>query len=396
MTRSFSFFTTLPRRRLIAVTLAVLLIGGGAALVAHPGRANVSTETETTSPRAVLAVTAVQPVQRSWPVELAASGSIVAWQEAVIGAETGGLRVAALYAEVGDHVRRGQLLAELARDTVEADLRRYEAALASARASLAQARANAARARQIKDTGALSEQQISEYFATEQTAEAGVKQAEAQVAAQRVTLAHTRIVAVDDGIVTAKSALLGQVVSAGTELFRLQRQGRLEWQAEVDARQLSRIRPGAKAQVVLPDGATLEGTVRLVAPTLSTTTSRANVLVSLPINTRVDATAGVTAGAAAGMFGSGRIEAGAAQVLAVPEAAVVQRDGLSYVFEIGEIGGNGNHVIRHRVTTGMRRDGLVELRDGFSAGISAGMKLVASGGGFLADGDLVQLAKETT
>ncbi|MGC3962891.1 MAG: efflux RND transporter periplasmic adaptor subunit [Rhodocyclaceae bacterium] len=361
---------TLLRRRPLIAVLTVLLIGAGAVtLVARPGRANTPA-----TPRAVLTVVPVKPVERSWPVELAASGSIVAWQEALIGAETGGLRVAALHADVGDTVRRGQLLAELARDTVEADLRRYEAALASARASLVQARANASRAREVKDTGALSEQQINDYLATEATADASVKQAEAQVAAQKVTLAHTRIVAVDDGIITAKSALLGQVVSAGTELFRLQRQGRLEWQAEVNAKQLVRVQPGAKAEVQLPDGGQLTGKVRLVAPTLSTTTSRANVTVSLP------------AGATAGMFGNGRIEAGEAQVLAVPEAAVVQRDGLSYVFEIG----TDNRVVRHRVTTGMRHDDLVQLRDG----INADMKLVASGGGFLADGDLVEIAKE--
>jgi RND family efflux transporter MFP subunit len=366
-------FAALPvflrRRPLIAVIAVLAIIAVAIALSARPGRANVPA-----APRPVLAVVALQPVERSWPIELTASGSIVAWQEAIIGAETGGLRVAALHAEVGDSVRRGQLLAELARDTVDADLRRYEAALASARASLTQARANAARAREVKDTGALSEQQINDYLATEATADAGVKQAEAQVAAQKVTLAHTRIVAVDDGIVIARSALLGQVVSAGAELFRLQRQGRLEWQAEVDARQLAHIRPGAKAEVRLPDGELLTGKVRLVAPTLSTTTSRANVMVSL------------SAGAAAGMFGNGRIEAGESRVLAVPEAAVVQRDGLSYVFEIGA----GERVVRHRVTTGMRRDGLVELRDG----VTAGMKLVASGGGFLADGDLVALAKD--
>lgn len=89
----------------------------------------------------------------------------------------------------------------------------------SARASLAQAKANADRARLVKDSGAISEQQVAEYLATEQTALAAVEQAEAQVAAQKVTLAQTRIVAVDDGIVTAKSALLGQVVSAGTSSF---------------------------------------------------------------------------------------------------------------------------------------------------------------------------------
>lgn len=364
-----------PRgRRLVIAGVAVILAGAIAVLMVNRKGHAGQNQGSASSARAVLTVAALKPAQQVWPLGLAASGSIVAWQEAIIGAETGGLRIAALHVEVGDRVRRGQVLAELARETVEADLRRHEAALASARASLAQASANAARARQVKDSGALSEQQIAEYFATEQTAQAAVEQAEAQLAAQRVTLQQTKILAVDDGIITAKNALLGQVVGVGSELFRLQRQGRLEWQAEVDARQLARIRPGNAAHVTLPGGKTLTGKVRVLAPTLSTSTSRANVLVSLP------------EGAVAGMFGSGDIEAGESTVLAVPEAVVVQRDGLSYVFEIGA----DNHVKRHRVETGMRRNGMVELREG----VSAGMSLVASGGGFLGDGDLVALAKD--
>lgn len=355
-----------------------IVIGGCAALVLAVaaiglGRRPALAEAPAAGSQAVLTVSTTQPQPKDWPVTLAASGSIVAWAEAVISAETGGLRIAALHADVGQSVKRGELLAELARDSVQAELRRYDAGLMSARASLAQAKANADRARLVKDSGAISEQQVAEYLATEQTALAAVEQAEAQVAAQKVTLAQTRIVAVDDGIVTAKSALLGQVVSAGTELFRLQRQGRVEWQAEVDARQLAQIRAGAKAEVTLPSGEVRHGTVRLVAPTLSTTTSRANVFVSLP------------AGATVGQFASGRIEAGRQSALTVPEAAVVLRDGISYVFEIGD----GNKVARRRVETGARRDGLVEI----TAGIQAGVRIAASGGAFLADGDTVRIAE---
>jgi RND family efflux transporter MFP subunit len=332
-------------------------------------------QTANTTSKAVLEVTEATPQQKQWPVQLTASGSIVAWKEAIIGAETGGLRITALNADVGSRVKRGQVLAELARDSVQADVRRYEAALASAKASLAQAKATANRARLVKGTGAVSDQQISEYLATEQTADASVGQAEAQLAAQKVTLAQTRILAVDDGLITARSALLGQVVSSGTELFRLQRQGRLEWQAEVDARQLSMIKPGLRAEVTLPSGKMLQGSVRLVAPTLSTSTSRANVLVSLPADNVANA----------GMFASGRILAGQKMVLAVPESAVVLRDGNSYIFEIG----TGSKVIRRTVSTGQHRDGLVEI----ASGLNARARVVDSGGGFLADGDLVTVGK---
>jgi len=330
-----------------------------------------------TSDNAVLSVTETRPEQKQWPVELPASGTIVAWQEAVIGAETGDLRITALHADVGDWVRRGQVLAELSRDTVQAEVRRYEASLASAKASLSKAMADADRARLVKSSGAISEQQIHEYLVAEKTAKANVDLAEAQLAEKKVTLSQTYIIAADDGLITSRSALLGQVVSSGAELFRLQRQGRLEWQAEVDSKQLAVIRAGVKAQINLPSGEVLQGSVRLASPTLSTSTSRANVLVRLPKDSA----------AKAGMFASGRIEAGVKTVLAVPESAVVLRDGHSYVFEVG----SGNKAVRHEVKVGAHRDGLVEIEG--KLGLDA--RIVASGGAFLAAGSLVNVTGES-
>ena len=354
---------------LIAVGVAIAVGAAVMGLRQHEAQADQQPATR----KAVLSVKITQAQQLDWPITLKASGPIVAWQEAIISAETGNLRIAALHADVGQRVKKGELLAELASDAVRADLRRYEAALASAKADLAQAKTNAERARSIKGSGAMSDQKFLEYMIAEETALAAVDQAAAQVAAQKITLAQTRILAVDDGIVTAKSALLGQVVSVGTELFRLQRQGRLEWQAEVDATQLSQVRAGAKAEVTLPSGAALSGVVRLVAPTLSTSTSRANILVSL------------APGATAGMFVNGTIDAGRHTVLAVPQSAVVLRDGISYVFEVSA----DENVVQHRVDTGAHHDGLVEI----ASGIQAGMSIAASGGAFLADGDRVSVAK---
>jgi len=358
------------RHKLLLVVMGVLTIA--AAVVVFSGK--VHSSPPTTTAKAVIAVNTLSPKSLDWPVTLTASGSVVAWQEAVIAAETGGLRIAALHADIGDKVRHGQLLAELASASTKADVRRYEASLASAQASLAKARRSAERARQLEGKGSLSEESINEYLIAEQTAKADVESAEAQLQAQRITLSQTRIVAVDDGTITSKSVVLGQVVSSGTELFRLQRQSVLEWQAEVDSHQLAQVRAGARASVNLPDGRVLKGSVRLVAPTLSTSTSRANVLVRLPV------------GASAGMFASGVIEVGHKQVLTVPQATVVMRDGLSYIFEVGR----DNRVMRHRVITGQFRDGRIEVSDG----IRPGMRLVASGGSFLADGDNVSVSGE--
>lgn len=323
------------------------------------------------SARAVMAVQWVSPERSDWPQMLTADGALAAWQEGVVSAETGGLRVTALHADVGDKVSKGQLLAELARDSVEADLRKYQAALASSRASLAQAHANAERARQVKGSGALSDQQVNEYLITEQTAQASVAQAVAQLDAQKIVLAHTKILAVDDGVISSRSATLGKVVSAGDEMFRLVRQNRIEWRAELDARQLAQVRSGQSAMLSLPGGQQIRGKVRIAAPTLASDTSRAYVYVALPAGSA----------ARAGMYASGHIEIGSQAALNVPQTALVLRDGHSYLFELGR----DDRVIRRQVVTGRHQDGRVEI----ASGLKAEARVVVSGGAFLADGDKV-------
>ena len=147
---------------------------------------------------------------------------------------------------MGDTVKRGQLLATLSSDAIEADLALARAMLAEATAVAAEASANADRARVVQGTGALSAQQINQFLTGEMTAKARVESAKAQRDVQQLRLNHTRIVAPDSGIVSARMASVGAVVGAGADLFRLIRQGRLEWRGEDTAAELGRIQPGPR------------------------------------------------------------------------------------------------------------------------------------------------------
>ena len=93
-----------------------------------------------------LTVTVVTPLQQRLKQTLPANGSLAAWQEAVVGAEANGLAIAEVRAQVGDMVRRGQVLATLQTGTVRAELAQAEASLAEATANAAEARAQAERA----------------------------------------------------------------------------------------------------------------------------------------------------------------------------------------------------------------------------------------------------------
>ena len=359
------------RYRWIVAVALVVLIGAGSILLKPSAKASVDDPVRT-----ALSVTTTTPAKAVMPRNVTASGMVAAWQEAVIGAQTGGLRVAAIHADVGTRVKEGDLLAELASDSTAAELRRLDANLASAKASLAQARSNVERAKIAKQGGAISDQQYEQYTISEQTVQASLDAAAAQLDIQRITLAHTRVVAIDDGVITSRTAMLGKVVQSGDELFRMIRKNRLEWQAEVDASQLANVRTGQTVQITLPTGKVIAGRVRIAAPSLSTSTGRAVVYVSLPENT----------GAQSGMFANGRIEVGMAPALTIPQSALVLADGYSYVFELG----SGDAVTRRGVKTGRRQGDRVEIVEG----LAENTRIVASGSAFLADGDKVTVVTE--
>lgn len=322
-----------------------------------------------------LSVEVVQTRRQLWPQLLFASGALAPWQEAVINAETGNLRIASLEADVGSRVSKGQLLATLASDSVLAEERKQVALVAQAVANLEQARSNDRRAKVVGQGGALSEQQREDYRIKVALAEADLAGARAELQSTRIRLRQTRIVAVDDGVVSARTALLGKVVAAGDELFRLVRDGRIEWQAELDARQLAQVQAGQVARLTLPGGQSVEGRVRLVSPTLNTKTSRALVYISLPSDSP----------AQAGMYASGQIELPAREALTVPDTAVILRDGRSYVFTLND----DMHVVQRPVTVGRRLYQAVEIL----GGLEEPARIVRAGGAFLNDGASVTVVQ---
>lgn len=367
------------------VVMAVLVVGAAAMLSSRSGAA----DNKKNSPKPALTVTTVQPGQLSLPIKLAANGSITAWQEAIIGSEVNGLRLTEVRANVGDKVRAGQVLAVFALESVQAEVAQSRASLAEAEASAADAAGNAEKARTLQASGALSEQQINQYMTAEKTARARLEAARAVLTVQQVKLKQTQLLAPDNGVISARTATVGAVVGAGTELFRMIRGGRLEWRAEVTSSELGRLPVGTAATVIAANGVELKGKVRMIAPTVDPQTRAALVYVDLPSNTgklsvpgggTVTATQ-ITAPVTAGMFARGEFDLGTSSALTIPQQSVVIRDGFSYVFVLGP----DSHVSQVKVQTGRRLGDRVEI----TSGIKPDAELVASGAGFLNDGDLV-------
>jgi RND family efflux transporter MFP subunit len=371
-------------RRLPWLLVAALLLAGGVAAAwwmsqrgtTQAVSANPSSPAKSDAgPRPALSVALVAPRREDWPRTLAAQGNITAWQEAAVGAELSGFRVTSVLVNVGDRVRKGQTLATVNPETVAADVAQARASVAEAEAVLGEAKANAARSRDLASKGFLSPQAATQAATLEQTAAARLAAVRAKLQAEEVRLGQTRVVAPDEGTISARSATVGSLAQPGQEMFRLIRGNRLEWRAEVTASELARLAPGLQATVRLPTGADVRGTVRTIAPTVDPQTRNAIVYVDLPVG---DGTP-----ARAGMFARGDFELGRADAISLPQTAVVQRDGFSYAFRVEPNG----RVAQTKIGVGRRVGERVEVTEG----LAPDAQVVASGVGFLSDGDLVRV-----
>jgi len=362
-----------PARAAIALMVGLMVLSGVGLLVRH----SIAADDKKGGPsKPALTITTVKPSRSTLPIKLRANGNIAACQEAMIGSESPGLRLAEVRVNVGDQVKAGQVLAVFEASSVQAELAQASAGLQEAEANAAEGLANASRARSLQTSGALSAQQISQYLTSELIAQAKLASAKANLNAVQLRLQHTQVIAPDAGLISARSATVGAVGGQGMELFRMVRQARLEWRAELAAQELASIRRGAEVRVTATNGAQVKGVVRAIAPTVDPQTR--NALVYVDLITGADKLAPLKAG----MFASGEFILGSSSALTVPPQSVVVRDGFSYVFFVLA----DQHVSQRKVSIGRRLGDSIEILDG----IAPDSVLVANGAGFLNDGDLIR------
>jgi len=370
-----NFFTSGPLAgRKVRIALLLLVIGAVLVFVrAGSGEPAPEAPKAEAAVKPALTVSLIAPETQEWPRILVANGNVVAWQEAVIGAEIANYRITEVAAQVGDRVKKGQVLARIASDTVASELAEAKAAVAELAASASEARGNSARAAELKAKGFYSTQLNNQYQTAEQTTQARLEAARARQQAAALRLSKTSVLAPDDGVISARSASVGSLTQPGQELFRLIRGGRLEWRAELPSADLVAVKAGALAALVNPNGETVKGTVRAVAPSVDPQTRNGLVYVDLPVGSAVRA----------GMFARGEFELGRSQALTLPQSAVVRREGFAYVFRLEA----GDRVAQTKVALGRQQGERIEV----VSGLAAGEQVVESGVGFLADGDLVKV-----
>ena len=358
----------------IALIGAVILAIAALVMALNAGGENDSPQGEPAA-APVLSVVMTRAQVSTLPRRIPATGNIAPWQEASVGTEAEGLQLTEVKVNVGDRVRRGQVLAVFKPGMVAADLAEALASVAQAQAQSMEAEANAQRARSLDASGAISAQQVNAYVVAARTARARLEAAKAIEQRNRLRLAQTRVLAPSDGIITARTATVGAVMPSGQELFRLIKDGRLEWRATVAVSDMPQLAPGQRAEISVHGQTPIQGRLRIVAPSIDSQTHNGLAYVDLPANSQVRA----------GAFARGFFEVGEGQALTVPQQAVLLRDGFSYVVRLDPKA----KVLMTKVSVGRRVGDRVEI----TGGLEPSEPIVASGLSFLSEGDTVKVVR---
>lgn len=358
---------------LLKPALAFLLVAQAAALAGCKSQPSAAATLVAAAPGRAVTVVRVEP--RPIGGALQAAGDLVPLEEAAVLPEVTGYRVAEVLADVGQHVRKGEVLARLDPTLIQSQLAQQQALVAQAQAQAVQAEDQAERVRGLDESGVLSEEQIRQRRFQAQAARATV---DAQAAALRDIRTRASLLAVTSpvsGVVLEKTVRPGDLSAAGASAwFRLARDGIIELQAQMSEDDLSRIRAGDSAQVMLANGQAVVGRVRLVSPQVDPQTKLGYVRITLPVREDIRA----------GGFAHAIFAAASGPVLSVPETAVrYDADGASVMMLAPD-----QRVRRVAVRTAARGGGLVELAQGPPAGAS----VVRNAADFLLDGDRVRPA----
>src|SRR3569833_149307 len=243
-------------RATLAVAAALLVSG-----VAACGKTPDAAPTNKTALTVTAAVVQTTPLNRT----VNASGTVAAWQEVVVASETGGLNITAVLVDEGSHVREGQQLTQLDDRALRAQVRQSEAGVASAKAVLAQQSAALKRAQELHAKGYLAQSALDTAVANEKPAAAQVLTAEAGLGESQAKLSQASVRAPVSGLITSRTAVKGNVISVGAELFRLVRDDQVELNAQIPEADLPFVHAGMAASVHGPQGSTT-GRVRVVTP----------------------------------------------------------------------------------------------------------------------------------
>jgi RND family efflux transporter MFP subunit len=247
----------------VAIGVAVLALVAWKVYAAHNASTKLKEDTET---QAIMAVATIKPKADASAGELVLPGSVQANYEAPIYARTSGY-LKRWYIDIGTHVKTGQVLAEIDAPELDQQLRQAQADRASAEAGQRIAQSTAERWRGLRETGAVSKQDVDEKLSAAEASNAALQAAQANLQRLRELSSFKKIVAPFDGVITARNTDVGQLIVAGSnsgpELFRIADTRQLRLYVRVPQSYAAQMRPEITADVRFPDRPGASYTARL-------------------------------------------------------------------------------------------------------------------------------------
>lgn len=357
-------------------------------------------EAAPTARQSLPSIVVTTATERMLTERVLATGTVRAVEDVFVSPLVEGLPVQTLNADVGDRVEAGSTLAVLNPDTLNLQKSQLNASLAKSRASLAQiraqlveAQANAQEAVRVRDrsrrlatSGSLSTAQADQTAAAADAALARVTSAEqsievaqadievvqAQIADIDLRVNRTAVTTPVSGVVSARNAKVGAIATgAGDPLFALIRDGAVELVADVPEAEILKLKVDQPVLIRLAGStATLDGNIRLIAPTIDAQTRLGTVHIRFksPDNARV------------GMYGSAEIIVQQKQGLALPLTAITTARSETITRRVED------GVVKFAtITTGIQDGQFIEI----ASGLKAGEKVVAKAGAYVRDGDRI-------
>jgi HlyD family secretion protein len=323
---------------------------------------------------AIPAVSVTQIGVSASPTTVNIVGTIAARYDMPIGVEGDAGRVAAIYVEAGDHVKRGQLLARLNVSVLEPQVANLAAALEQSKAEAELADAEYRRAEAVGASGALSVEETQRRRSSSVTAQAKVKVAAAQLAEAQARLDRAQVRAPVDGTILTRNVEVGQTATPGGEaLFRLSEGGEIELRGQVAEQDLPLLKVGQPASVRLTGiSQAYEGHVRLLGAVIDPQTRLGTVRVALTPDPDLRP----------GAFARAEVTISNAERGVLPQTAVLSDDKGSYVFIV-----NAENKVERR---SVRVSGMVQNGVTIAEGVGAQDRVVATAGAFLQQGELVK------
>jgi HlyD family secretion protein len=312
---------------------------------------------------------------------LTVSGILTPREEAAVTSELAGYKVEKVFVEQGDWVKAGQPLAQLDDTLLRAQINEQQAVVTQQTLSAERAESQAKNVEGLDNKGVLSQEDIDTRRFAAKTARAAANAAQAQLDDLKTRQSRMTLRAPVSGPVLARYVRPGDLpsgASAGQPLFRIARDGLVEIDAEIPEADLSKLKAGLPADVSLPDGSKVTGSIRLISPEVDQTTKLGRARILLPVRPDLRP----------GGYASARIPGVKTNGLVAPDRAVsYDADGAAvYVVD------PSNRVHRVAVRTGQRSGGFVELLQG----PPAGSRVLVTGASFVLDGDKVAPVEGTS